>query len=433
MASVMDGWFANAPAWTTTGLGYSCSILTCMASGPGKSLHELDLGHKGHMTQRAGRRYNHGMGATFRRLGELLLEDGAVTVSELHTALEACKRSGGRLGTHLLRLGYVPEAKLLKALARQFGVQPVTSDHLVAESAKLQATIPIDVQTRLKAVPFEQHGRVLSVAMVNPRDLAAREELERLSGLHVEPFVASERAIRLALDASGSWTRVEDGDDELESLEELTDASESWEVLWKPPAVRTGALRRALNSVSFHSRPATLAAFPSLVEIRGEEFPPMTREEFRTLLRGCRQRDEVGELLVAFARQYLGRVVLLAVQRDNVSGWLGGGREISLEDVQALNLPLGESAVLRSVAIRGRLYTGELGGDPGARALAEVLGPPPPVEVVAAPLRIGNRTVAILLGDQPDGGMEGVPVTELRDAATRAGLALEILILTRKI
>ncbi|NOZ95182.1 MAG: hypothetical protein GXP47_10650 [Acidobacteria bacterium] len=374
------------------------------------------------------------MGTVFRRLGELLLEDGVVTVSELHTALEACKRSGGRLGTHLLRLGYVPEPQLLKALGRQFGVQPVTSDHLVAEAAKFESSIPMDVQRRLKAVPFEQHGRVLSVAMVNPRDLAAREELERLSGLHVEPFVVTERAIRTALDASGSWTEVNADDaQEPTGLLEVRDLGSAWESLWRPSGVQPGALKAALSSIKADTPHVAIATFPGLMEIRGDEVPPMTMEELRSKLRFSRQRDEVGQLLLSFARQYLARAILLALQRDNLAGWLGGGREVSLEDVQALNVPVGESPALANMLSQVRPFTGRLGDDAGTRAVKVVLGPPPPREVLAVPVRIGRKAVAVLIGDQPDGGLGGVPVEVIAEAATRAGLALEILILTRKI
>jgi len=374
------------------------------------------------------------MVAEVRRLGELLLEDGAVTVGELHTALEACRRHGGRLGTHLLRLGYVSEPKLLKALARQLGVKPVTTDHLVSQSAKLLDLVPLDVQRRLRAVPFERYGSLLSVAMVNPREVAAREELEGLTGLRVEAYVATERAVRLALDATGAWTRVEEGDEDLvKLLADGTGDSDDWEALWELPVVRRGSLKRALAGVDLSPRKVSLAAFPSLVEIRGDDVLPMTMEEYRSQLFFCRQRDQVGELLMAFARQHLARAILLAVHKDKLSGWMGGGYEISIEDVEALEIPLDGCTVLRKIAATGRTFAGALDDDPCCNTLAMVFGPPRPRELVVTPLRIGKRTAALMVGDQPDGGLDGVPVEVLGDAAVRAGLALEIVILTKKI
>ena len=69
-----------------------------------------------------------------RRLGELLLEKGAIAIAELHTALEACHRTGGRLGTQLLRFGFVDERALLEALSEQHGVPSVPESVLLKAS-----------------------------------------------------------------------------------------------------------------------------------------------------------------------------------------------------------------------------------------------------------------------------------------------------------
>ncbi len=63
-----------------------------------------------------------------RRLGEILLDKGALALSELHTGLEACRRTGGRLGTQLLRFGFVDERALLAALSEQYGVPSAAAE-----------------------------------------------------------------------------------------------------------------------------------------------------------------------------------------------------------------------------------------------------------------------------------------------------------------
>jgi hypothetical protein len=65
-----------------------------------------------------------------RRLGEILIEHGAIAVAELHTGLEACHHSGGRLGTQLLKFGFVDEHALLEALSEQLEVPWVSSSIL---------------------------------------------------------------------------------------------------------------------------------------------------------------------------------------------------------------------------------------------------------------------------------------------------------------
>ena len=85
-----------------------------------------------------------------KRLGEILIDWGAIAVSELHTGLEACRRSGGRLGTQLLKFGFVNEQTLLDALAEQYGVPSVTSRMLSKAPKDLQTSLPPALARRLQ-------------------------------------------------------------------------------------------------------------------------------------------------------------------------------------------------------------------------------------------------------------------------------------------
>ena len=90
-----------------------------------------------------------------KRLGEILLDWGAVAVSELHTGLEACHRTGGRLGTQLLKFGFVEEQQLLDALSEQFGVRAVSAATLERTRSEVLAILPVHHARRLQAVPFQ--------------------------------------------------------------------------------------------------------------------------------------------------------------------------------------------------------------------------------------------------------------------------------------
>ncbi len=374
--------------------------------------------------------YNPAM--SIRRLGELLLEEGSITVGELHTALEACHRSGGRLGTHLLRLGYVEERTLLRALSRQFGVPPVPQSQLLAAPDSVLRLIPAELQRRHRAVPFDDRGGVLAVAMVNPRDPVARDELAGASRLPLEIHVATEVAVEAVLEASGQWLRVEEEIEVGESSPAGTDDG-SWEGLWTPPATGPGALQRALGRMAGNVLGADVASFPGLVPLSADSMPSLDLEGYRAALREVRGRDEVGEALARYASGYLERVLLLAAHRGRIAGWVGSGPGMSLEDVQALEAPLTASSVFSVVVEGGEVHVGPLGPAEADRAVREVLGDPPAESVVAVPVRVQERTVAVLVGDNPGSGPADVPSRELLDAANRAGLALEILILRKKI
>ena len=116
-------------------------------------------------------------GISMKRLGEILLDWGVLAVAELHTALEACRRSGGRLGTQLLRFGFVDERSLLDALSEQNGVPSVTSRVLGRAPIEIRGLLAPKVARRLQAVPFGKSATALRVAMTNPGDRAKIEEM----------------------------------------------------------------------------------------------------------------------------------------------------------------------------------------------------------------------------------------------------------------
>jgi hypothetical protein len=112
-----------------------------------------------------------------QRLGEILIEEGVLSLTELHTALDTCHRTGGRLGTQLLEFGYVEEHMLLEALAKQLSVPSVIKVKLLHSPLEVRKKLPTLVGRRLQAVPFGNTKRGIKVAMTNPNDRAAMEEI----------------------------------------------------------------------------------------------------------------------------------------------------------------------------------------------------------------------------------------------------------------
>ena len=105
-----------------------------------------------------------------KKIGEILVEKGALSVSELTAGLDATRRDGGKLGTHLVRLGFVDEYLLLEALSEQFQVPSVSAQVLRRSHAKVRRLLPSAVASELLAVPFLHQGEHLKVgSCVFPR------------------------------------------------------------------------------------------------------------------------------------------------------------------------------------------------------------------------------------------------------------------------
>jgi len=376
------------------------------------------------------------MGAV-KQLGELLLERGAIAVGELHTALEAVHRTGGRLGTHLLRLGFVEEKALLKALSEQYGVPFVPSKVLAGAAHMVRLVLPLADQRRLQAAPFEQsHGR-LSVAMVNPRDLGAIEESSQLTELTVEPHVVTETTLLRHLGDAR-----EDGGDvgEPANHEAAEGASDPtlWERLWVRPRVGPDAVKGWRRPQPADGPRPLLASFPELVPVI--DASGGSDADFDLDMTGLgrhlgevRERDQVGALLLRFASGFLSRVCLFAVHSNKVTGWMVRGEAMVLDDVQSLLIPLDQPSVFLSLLDNGPFFLGAMPPGEANSSILEVLGDPPPRELLLVSVRVQGRVVAFVLGDNPGEGGTGLPVQDLVAAANKAGVALEVLILRNKI
>ncbi len=132
------------------------------------------------------------------RLGELLVTDQRITTEQLQDALEHQRANGGRLGSALIRLGLARDEDVSMALGRQHGVPSMSlGDFTVA--ADVIAVVPAETALRHQVLPVCRSSRTLTLAMIRPNDIAAIDDVRFLSGLHVEPVVVSESAMRAAL------------------------------------------------------------------------------------------------------------------------------------------------------------------------------------------------------------------------------------------
>ncbi len=373
-----------------------------------------------------------------QRLGEVLLARGLIGTSELHTALDACRREGGRLGTHLLRRGFLEEQGLLEALSEQLGVPYVKEAALRKAPEALRRPFPPGLLERIQAVPFAGDGGRLKVAMTNPNDVAAQDELAALSQLTVEPYVATEAAIRAALGDPG-FDLVERPQPGGAASNRPVPPEHRWDALWRPPqAAAADLLRLPLRRPA--KAPSTQAAtFPALTPL-GD--PMAARDEavvddatFHRRLQEARHRDEIGTALLHHVVRYLPRVCLFSLHRGRAAGWLASGKGIVIDDLQTVVVPLDGPSVFLSLSLAtsapyhlGRLPGSELDGRIGL-----ALGDPAPGEVLVVPVRIKERVVAFVVGDEPTERTVTAPVQAIVTAAGKAGLAFEVLILKHKI
>lgn len=134
------------------------------------------------------------------KLGDLLVKHKIITEEQLQKALAEQARVGeGRLGFHLVRLGIISERKLLTFLGRQYRL-PIIDLAKVEIHPSVIKLVPADVALKYQVVPVKRVGRKLTVAIANPTDMFALDDIKFVTALDVEPVVAAESAIKRAID-----------------------------------------------------------------------------------------------------------------------------------------------------------------------------------------------------------------------------------------
>ncbi|MFI5299806.1 MAG: type IV-A pilus assembly ATPase PilB [Polyangiales bacterium] len=136
---------------------------------------------------------------THKRLGELLVRENLISLQQLRSAQAEAQRSGAPLAAALAKLGYTSEQEITQFLSQQYRVPAVNLDEIELDPEIIRL-IPRDVCERNKILPISRAGSQLVVAMADPTNLHAQDDIKFLTGLNVEPVVAGEAAIMAAIE-----------------------------------------------------------------------------------------------------------------------------------------------------------------------------------------------------------------------------------------
>lgn len=128
------------------------------------------------------------------KIGSLLLNENLITQEQLEQAIAVQKKEGGRLGSLLIKLGFVDEAKIAEFLGKQYNV-PFVDLNSVHIDQKTLNLIPKDLSRKFLVIPFDREGQNLKVAIADPSNVYAIEELRFVTGFNIKPYVAVESSI----------------------------------------------------------------------------------------------------------------------------------------------------------------------------------------------------------------------------------------------
>jgi type IV pilus assembly protein PilB len=132
------------------------------------------------------------------KLGQLLLASNIISEEQLNEALTLQRRGGGRLGTNLVKLGHITEEKLVTFLSRQYGVPSVNLSDFKVDQSVLKL-VPIDIAGKNLIMPVARVGATLTIAMADPSNVFAIDDVKFMTGYNVEVVVSNESSILDAL------------------------------------------------------------------------------------------------------------------------------------------------------------------------------------------------------------------------------------------
>jgi type IV pilus assembly protein PilB len=132
------------------------------------------------------------------RIGDLLLKEKRITSEQLQQALNHQKAKGGKLGYNLVKMGFIKDEEITALLSKQYGVPSINLAQFELDPVVIKL-IPPDTAQKYQIVPLSRSGATLTIAMTDPTNVFAMDDIKFMTGYNVEPVVASETAVMEAI------------------------------------------------------------------------------------------------------------------------------------------------------------------------------------------------------------------------------------------
>ncbi|MGZ4821567.1 MAG: type IV-A pilus assembly ATPase PilB [Terriglobales bacterium] len=158
-----------------------------------------------------------------QRLGDLLVKEKVITLEQLDQALKVQKDSGTRLGSILVKLGYLSDEDVTNFLSRQYGVPAINLTFFEIDPTVVKL-IPYETAKRYQILPLSRVGASLTIAMVDPTNVFAMDDIKFMTGFNIEPVVASESSILDGIEKAYGAAHEEDLERVMMEMTEGADA-----------------------------------------------------------------------------------------------------------------------------------------------------------------------------------------------------------------
>ncbi len=157
-----------------------------------------------------------------QRLGDLLVKEKIITPEQLEQATKVQKEQSCRLGSALVKLGFLTDEDVTNFLSRQYGVPAINLSYFEIDPAVVKL-IPYETAKRYQILPLSRVGASLTIAMVDPTNVFAMDDIKFMTGFNIEPVVASESSILTGIDKAYGASKEEDLEAVMQSMSEMNE------------------------------------------------------------------------------------------------------------------------------------------------------------------------------------------------------------------
>src|SRR5947199_10278248 len=158
-----------------------------------------------------------------QRLGDLLVKEKIITPEQLQQATKVQKETSCRLGSALVKLNFLTDEDVTNFLSRQYGVPAINLSYFEIDASVVKL-IPYETAKRYQILPLSRVGASLTIAMVDPTNVFAMDDIKFMTGFNIEPVVASESSILEGIEKAYSCGIEEDLEAVMESMSELSES-----------------------------------------------------------------------------------------------------------------------------------------------------------------------------------------------------------------
>src|SRR3954470_3927300 len=158
-----------------------------------------------------------------QRLGDLLVKEKIITPEQLEQATKTQKEQSCRLGSALVKLGFLTDEDVTNFLSRQYGVPAINLSYFEIDPAVVKL-IRLETAKRYQILPLSRVGASLTIAMVDPTNVFAMDDIKFMTGFNIEPVVASEASILEGIEKAYGTTKEQDLDQVMQSITDMDEA-----------------------------------------------------------------------------------------------------------------------------------------------------------------------------------------------------------------